>query len=161
MSASALVRWGALSAVVGGALLAASDLWGLLMEGRGGDQSFSETAATGTFALTSAMSLLAAVLILFGLVGLHLRQSGAGRALSASRASWWPFLGRRWWWGSPGPCYSWSPPWPWKRPSSWTPTSWRGRWTRGSWSRSSPLPWGGRCSVRGRLGRTPTRPGPP
>jgi hypothetical protein len=81
MSASALVRWGALSAVVGGALLAASDLWGLLMEGRGGDQSFSETAATGTFALTSAMSLLAAVLILFGLVGLHLRQSGAAGAV--------------------------------------------------------------------------------
>ena len=76
MSASDLVRWGALSAVVGGAMLAASDLWGLLMEGLGGgDRPFSEVAQTATYALTSGSSLLAAVLILFGLVGLHLRHS--------------------------------------------------------------------------------------
>jgi len=75
MSASDLVRWGALSAVVGGALLVVTDLWGLLMEGFGGAQPFSETAQTASFALTGVLSLLAAVLILFGLVGLHLRQS--------------------------------------------------------------------------------------
>ena len=75
MSASDLVRWGALSAIVGGALLVVSDLWGLLMQGLGGERSFSEVAQTASFALTSALSLLAAVLILFALVGLHLRQS--------------------------------------------------------------------------------------
>ena len=93
MSASGLIRLGGLSAVVGGALLVASDLWGLLVQGLGGGRSFSEEAATGSFALTSGMSLLAAVLFLFGLVGLRLRQSeqagvlgGVGFALA--------FLGR-------------------------------------------------------------------
>lgn len=76
MSASDLVRWGALSAVVGGALLVVSDLWGLLEEGLGaGERPFSEVARTASFALMGVLSLLAAVLILFGLVGLHLRHS--------------------------------------------------------------------------------------
>ncbi len=75
MSASDLARWGALSAVVGGALLVVADLWGLLEEGLGGERPFSEVAQTASFALTSGLSLLAAVLILFGLVGLHLRHS--------------------------------------------------------------------------------------
>ena len=53
-----------------------SDLWGLLMEGLGGgDRPFSEVAQTASFALTGGLSLLAAVLILFGLVGLHLHHS--------------------------------------------------------------------------------------
>ena len=53
-----------------------SDLWGLLTEGLGGgDRPLSEVAQTASFALTSGLSLLASVLILFGLVGLHLRQS--------------------------------------------------------------------------------------
>lgn len=75
MSASALVRWGALAAILGGVLLVIADLWGLLMEGLGGDQSFSEIARTSSFAITQGLSLLAAVLILFALVGLYLRQS--------------------------------------------------------------------------------------
>ncbi len=75
MSISGLVRLGGLSAVVGGILLVISDLWGLLMESFGGEQPFSEAATTTSFALTSLLSLLAAVLILFGLMGLHLRQS--------------------------------------------------------------------------------------
>jgi hypothetical protein len=76
MSLTGLVRLGSLCAVVGGVLLVISDLWGLLMGGLGGhDQPFSETATTTSFALTGLLSLLAAVLILFGLVGLHLRQA--------------------------------------------------------------------------------------
>lgn len=75
MSASELIRWGALSAILGGVLLVISDLWGLLMEGLGGDQPFSVTARSASFAITSGLSLLAAILILFALVGLNLRQS--------------------------------------------------------------------------------------
>ena len=75
MSASALIRWGAVAAILGGVLLAISDLWGLLMEGFGGDQPFSEVARSASFAITSGLSLLATVLILFALVGLNLRLS--------------------------------------------------------------------------------------
>src|SRR3712207_433388 len=75
MSASELVRWGALSAILGGALLVISDQWGLLMEGLGGEQPFSVTARSASFAITSGLSLLAVILILFALVGLNLRQS--------------------------------------------------------------------------------------
>lgn len=77
MSISGLVRLGGLSAVVGGILLVVSDLWGLLMGRFDGDQPFSEMATTTSFAVTAGLSLIAAVLILFGLVGLHLRQSEA------------------------------------------------------------------------------------
>ena len=75
MSASELIRWGTLSAILGGVLLVISDLWGLLMEGPGGDQPFSVTARSASFAITSGLSLLAAILILFALVGLNLRQA--------------------------------------------------------------------------------------
>lgn len=75
MSVSSLIRQGAMSAIVGGALLAISELWGLLTQGFGGDQPFSQTATTASFAITGGMSLLATILILFGLVGLHLRQA--------------------------------------------------------------------------------------
>ena len=78
MSASELIRWGALSAILGGALLVISDLWGLLMEGLGGgEQPFSVTARSASFAVTSGLSLLATILILFALVGLNLRQAEA------------------------------------------------------------------------------------
>ena len=75
MSASALIRWGALAAILGGVLLVISDLWGLLMEGIGGNQPFSEVARTASFAITQGLSLLAAVMILFALVGLNIRHS--------------------------------------------------------------------------------------
>ena len=87
MSVSALIRWGALSAILGGVLLVISDLWGLLEEGLGPEQPFSETAQTASFAITAGLSLLAAVLIQFGLVGLHLRQ-----AETAGLLSWLGFL---------------------------------------------------------------------
>ncbi len=97
MSASALMRWGALSAVVGGTLLVISDLWGLLEEGLGGgERPFSEVAQTASFALTGGLSLLAAVLILFGLVGLHLRHSEQAGILGGL-GSCWRSSARRWW----------------------------------------------------------------
>jgi len=77
MSAPELVRWGVLSAILGGALLVISDLWGLSIQGLGVEQPFSEVATTASFAITTGLSLLAAVLILFALVGLNLHQSGA------------------------------------------------------------------------------------
>lgn len=81
MSLSGLVRLGGLSAVVGGILLVISDLWVLLIQGFGGDQPLSEAATTTSFAITTWLFLLAAVLVLFGLVGLHLRQSEAAGVL--------------------------------------------------------------------------------
>ena len=77
MSASELIRWGALSAIVGGALWVLSDLWGLLRVGLGDELPFSEEATTASFAATTGLSLLGAVLILFGLVGLNLRHAEA------------------------------------------------------------------------------------
>jgi hypothetical protein len=87
MSAPALIRWGALSAILGGALLVLSDLGGLLMEGLGDERPFSEVATTASFVVTAGLSLLASVLILFGLVGLHLRQ-----AQTAGGGGWLGFL---------------------------------------------------------------------
>jgi hypothetical protein len=74
LSASEIMRWGALSAVVGGALLMIAVLWSLIVE-VGGPETFSEAALTPSYAISTGMSLLAAALILFGLVGLNLRQS--------------------------------------------------------------------------------------
>ena len=81
MAVPTLIRWGALSAILGGALLVVSDLRGLLMEGLGDERPFSEVATTASFVVTAGLSLLAAVLILFGLVGLHLRQAEAAGAV--------------------------------------------------------------------------------
>jgi hypothetical protein len=75
MSASEIVRWGGLSAVVGGALLVVAVLYSLIVEVSGGPEAFSEAALTPSYAITTGMSLLSAILILFGLVGLNLRQS--------------------------------------------------------------------------------------
>jgi len=81
MSVSELIRWGALSAIVGGALWVLSDLWGLLLIGLGDERPFSEEATTASFAATTGLSLLGAVLILFGLVGFNLRQVEAAGIL--------------------------------------------------------------------------------
>jgi hypothetical protein len=59
---------------VGGALLVVAVLYSLIVE-VGGPETFSEAALTPSYAVTTGLSLLAAVLILFGLVGLNLRQS--------------------------------------------------------------------------------------
>jgi uncharacterized membrane protein (DUF485 family) len=81
MSSSELIRWGGLCAVVGGALLVISDLWGLITEGFGESESFSEAALSPSYAITTGISLLAAMLLLFGLVGFNLRQSEGGGVL--------------------------------------------------------------------------------
>src|SRR5918998_1156024 len=81
MSASELIRWGTLSAIVGGALWVISDLWGLLRVGLGDERPFSKLATTASFAATTGLSLLGAVLILFGLVGLNLHQAEAAGIL--------------------------------------------------------------------------------
>lgn len=81
MPASEIMRWGTLSAVVGGALLVVAVLYSLIVVVGGGSEVFSETVLTPSYAITTGMSLLAAVLILFGLVGLNLRQSEAAGAL--------------------------------------------------------------------------------
>jgi hypothetical protein len=65
----------------GGVLLVIAVLYSLIVEVGGGPETFSETALTPSYAITTGMSLLAAVLILFGLVGLNLRQSEAAGAL--------------------------------------------------------------------------------
>ena len=80
MSVSGLVRLGGLSAVVGGILLVASNLWVLLAEEFGG-QPYGEGHPTTYFVIPDWLLLLASVLILFGLVGLHLRQSEAAGML--------------------------------------------------------------------------------
>lgn len=82
MSSSDLIRWGGLSAVVGGALVVITDLWNLITQLLGGTEPFSETALSPSFTISSVISLLSAVLVLFGLVGLNLRQSEAGGVLS-------------------------------------------------------------------------------
>ncbi len=69
MPASEIMRWGALSAVVGGALLVLAVLYSLIVEVGSGPETFSEAALTPSYAITTGMSLFAAVLILFGLVG--------------------------------------------------------------------------------------------
>lgn len=93
MSASELIRWGGLSAVVGGFLLVITDLWNLVIQLLGGTEPFSETASSPSFAISSGISLLSAVLVLFGLVGLNLCQSGAGGVLLGRVAFLVAFLG--------------------------------------------------------------------
>jgi hypothetical protein len=65
-----------MSAVVGGALLAMSDLWAIINALGDGTQPVSEAATTAPYAYINGMALLGVVLMLFGLVGLHLRQVG-------------------------------------------------------------------------------------
>ena len=81
MSASDLVRWGALAAIAGGVLLFVVGLLDLFLVGIGGTQSFSEAAGTASWFFTSVLSLLSAVLALFALVGLHLYHSEAAGTL--------------------------------------------------------------------------------
>ncbi len=79
MSSSDLVRWGGLAAILAGVLLVVADLLNLAIGF--GDEPFSEGATTGIYALQSVVNLLAAVLLLIGLVGLYARQSEAAGLL--------------------------------------------------------------------------------
>lgn len=73
MSSSKLIRLGGLSAVLAGALLVISELLYLVV---GLEATLSaETAASGSYIFQSVLFLLAAVLLLGGLVGLYASQS--------------------------------------------------------------------------------------
>jgi hypothetical protein len=76
MSSSDLIRWAGLAAILAGVLLVVADLLNLAI-GFDEDEPFSETATTGIYAFQSVVNLLAAVLLLIGLVGLYARQSEA------------------------------------------------------------------------------------
>ncbi len=80
MSSSDLIRWAGLAAILAGVLLVVADLLNLAI-GFDDDEPFSETATTGIYAFQSVVNLLAAVLLLIGLVGLYARQSEAAGLL--------------------------------------------------------------------------------
>jgi hypothetical protein len=77
MSSSELIRWSGLAAVAGGVSLAVAELVTLSFFG----YDFSRTATTGTYALYSALIMIAGLLLPLGLVGLYARQSEAVGAL--------------------------------------------------------------------------------
>ena len=79
MSSSNLIRWSGLAAILAGVLLVVADLLNLAIGF--GDEPFSEVATTGIHAVQYVVNLLAAVLLLIGLVGLYARQSEAASPL--------------------------------------------------------------------------------
>ena len=79
MSTSNLIRWAGLAAILAGVLLVVADLLNLAIGFE--DEPLRETATTGIYALQSLANLLAAVLLLIGLVGLYTRQSEAAGPL--------------------------------------------------------------------------------
>ncbi len=81
MSSSDLVRWGGLAAMVGGVLFILAELMDIYNFVLLGEEDFSAIAETATYAVEAWLSLLGAVLLLFGLFGLHVRQSEAAGAL--------------------------------------------------------------------------------
>ena len=95
MTNSTLIRWGALSAVLGGVLYVISDLWFLLVEGLFGDvdEPLREGIATGWFVGSTGVSLLGVLLVLFGLVGLNLHQSEAAGGVLGGLGFLVAFLG--------------------------------------------------------------------
>lgn len=76
MSLSKVIRWGGLSAMIGGTLFVLGDLLGLSL---GGD--FTEYAGTSTFVVQQALFLLGTVLVLFGIFGVYARQVEAAGTL--------------------------------------------------------------------------------
>lgn len=79
MPSSNLIRWSGLAAILAGVLLVVADLLNLAIGF--GDEPFSEVATTGIHAVQFVVNLLAAVLLLIGLVGLYARQSEAAGPL--------------------------------------------------------------------------------
>lgn len=76
MSLSKVIRWGGVSAMIGGALFVLGDLLGLSLGG-----NFTESAGTSTFVVQQVLFLLGTVLVLFGLFGLYTRQIEAAGIL--------------------------------------------------------------------------------
>jgi hypothetical protein len=73
MNSANLIRWSGLAALLGGALLLVADVLNLIPT----SDSFSETAATTSYAVESGLRLLGGMLVLLGLVGLYARQAEA------------------------------------------------------------------------------------
>jgi hypothetical protein len=78
MSASNLVRFGGLAAMVGGALFVVAELLGLPTLN---EEAYSETVTTTSYAIQQLLFLLGVVFVLLGLVGLYVRQSEAAGTL--------------------------------------------------------------------------------
>jgi hypothetical protein len=77
MSSSNLIRLSGLAAIVAGALLSVGALLSLATE----SENMSVSATTPSYAFSSLLYLLGAVLLLLGLVGLYIRQSEAAGIL--------------------------------------------------------------------------------
>ena len=77
MSSSNLIRLSGLAAIVAGALLLVGALLSLATE----SENMSVSATTPSYAFSSLLYLLGAVLLLLGLVGLYVRQSEAAGIL--------------------------------------------------------------------------------
>lgn len=82
MSSSDMIRWGGLAAVLAGVLFVIHDLLSLLTLDY---ENFSQTATTGAYIFISLLFLLAAALLLGGLVGLYAHQAEAAGILGAVR----------------------------------------------------------------------------
>ncbi len=78
MSASEIARFCGLAAIAAGALLLAADLLSLTISPKGPSV---QSLTSGAYATQSVLKLAAAALLLFGLLGLHLRQAEAAGML--------------------------------------------------------------------------------
>jgi uncharacterized membrane protein (DUF485 family) len=74
---SSLVRLGGITAVLSGVLLIIGDLSYFFID----DEDFARVAASGAYIVQAVLFLLAGMLLLVGLVGIHLRQSEAAGVL--------------------------------------------------------------------------------
>ena len=72
MPSSELTRWSGLAAILAGVLLSIGALLNIATE----TENLSESATTAPYAFTWLLYLLGGVLLLLGLVGLYIRQSG-------------------------------------------------------------------------------------
>lgn len=72
MANSGLMRWSGLAAILAAGLLSVGALLSLATE----SENLSVSATTPSYAFSSLLYLLGGVLLLLGLVGLYIRQSG-------------------------------------------------------------------------------------
>lgn len=85
MHTSALVRYGGLAALIGGALFLVSDVWTLVEEFiLGAPERLSEQATTTSWTFVSVMFMAGSILLLLGLVALYARQAEASGILGLS-----------------------------------------------------------------------------